>query len=264
MPMGMTAHILGVADDDQAAFRRWSNQTVRVADINISMSGRREVMPTLMGFRQMHNFFVDKLSRGQLLGPDTVLGRLTRNSDGQLSFEEMFFIAVLLLLAGNETTTNLISMLFLTLAEHPDQPELLRQRPELIGSAIEEQLRFASPIQSFFRTALADYQIGSATIPKGARVLLAWGAANRDPRQFEDPETFRAERNPTGHVAFGSGVHLCLGAQLARMEGQAILRQIVDTVDRIDVVGTPRWTTNPNLRGLTRMEVRLTPRQRAA
>lgn len=95
-------------------------------------------------------------------------------------------------------------------------------------------------------------------------MLLAWGAANRDPRQFDDPDVFHAGRNPTGHVAFGSGVHLCLGAQLARMEGQAVLREIVDNVERIDVVGTPTWTTNPNLRGLTQMTVRLTPRQRAA
>ena len=138
---------------------------------------------------------------------------------------------------------------------------MLRRRPELIGSAIEELLRFASPVQSFYRTTRVDYQVGPATIPAGSRVLLAWGAANRDPRQFEDPDVFRAERNPTGHVAFGSGVHLCLGAQLARMEGQAVLREIVDNVDRIEVVGTPTWTTNPNLRGLTRMDVRLTRRR---
>ena len=94
-------------------------------------------------------------------------------------------------------------------------------------------------------------------------MLLAWGAANRDPRQFDDPDVFRAERNPTGHVAFGSGVHLCL-APTARMEGQAVLREIVDNVDRIEVVGTPTWTTNPNLRGLTQMNVRLTPRQQVA
>ena len=144
------------------------------------------------------------------------------------------------------------------------QLELLRQRPELIGSAIEEQLRFSSPVQSFYRTARVDYRVGSATIPKGARVLLAWGAANRDPRQFDDPDVFRAERNPMGHVAFGSGVHLCRGAQLARMEGQAVLREIVDNVDSVEVLGEPTWTCSPNLRGLTRMDVRLTPRRQAA
>jgi cytochrome P450 len=261
MPMGMITHILGIEDEDQAAFRRWSNDTVRIADLNISKSGLRHMVPMLRGFRSMHAFFTEKLSSGQLLGEDTVLGRLARHTeDGKLSCDELFFIAVLLLLAGNETTTNMLSTLFLTLAEHPDQLDLLRRRPELIGSAIEEQLRFRSPIQSFYRTARVDYEVGAATIPAGARVLLAWGAANRDPRQFEEPDTFRAERNPAGHVAFGSGVHLCLGAQLARMEGQAVLREIVENVDRIDVVGAPTWTTNPNLRGLTTMEVRLTPR----
>jgi cytochrome P450 len=145
MPMGTIAHILGI-DQDQAAFRRWSNDTVRVADVNISKSGLRELVPAFMGFRHMHAFFTEKLSKGELLGQDTVLGRLARHTeDGRLSYDEMFFIAVLLLLAGNETTTNMLSTLFLTLAQRPDQLELLRQRPDLIGSAIEEQLRFASP-----------------------------------------------------------------------------------------------------------------------
>jgi cytochrome P450 len=265
MPMGVITHILGIGDEDQAAFRRWSNDTVRIADVNFSASGLRQLMPPLKGFRHMHAFFTERLSRGELLGEDTVLGRLARHTeDGRLSYDEMFFIAVLLLLAGNETTTNMLSTLLLTLAERPDQLELVCSRPELVGSAIEEQLRFHSPVQSFYRTARVDYPVGSAVIPKGARVLLAWGAANRDPRQFDDPDTFHAERNPTEHVAFGSGVHLCLGAQLARMEGQAILREIVDNVERIDVVGTPTWTTNPHLRGLTHMDVRLTPRQRTA
>ena len=264
MPMGMIAHILGIADDDQEAFREWSNDAIHVADVNFSVSGLPQLVPTLKGFRHLHAFFIDKLRNGELLGEDTVLGRLARHSDdGQLNHEELFFIAVLLLLAGNETTTNLLSTLFLTLAQNPDQLSLLQQRPELIGSAIEEQLRYISPIQSFYRTARVDYEVGQATIPAGSRVLLLWGAANRDPRQFDDPDTFRADRNPTGHVAFGSGIHLCLGAQLARMEGQAVLREIVDHTNRI-VTGTPTWTTNPNLRGLTHLNVRLTPRRQAA
>jgi beta-dihydromenaquinone-9 omega-hydroxylase len=108
-------------------------------------------------------------------------------------------------LAGNETTTNLLSTLFLTLAERPDQLALLQDPPELIPSAIEEQLRYLSPIQSFFRTARADYTVGNATIPARSRVLLLWGAANRDLREYDDPDTFGADRNPTGHLAFGSG-----------------------------------------------------------
>jgi beta-dihydromenaquinone-9 omega-hydroxylase len=264
MPMGMIAHILGIADDDLAAFREWSNAAVRVADINTSPSGLKELLPTLRGFRELHAFFTQRLRRGELLGEDTVLGRLARHTgDGALSHEELFFFAVLLLLAGNETTTNMLSTLFLTLADNPDQLRLLQERPELIGSAIEEQLRYQSPIQSFYRSARVDYEVGSAVIPAGSRVLLLWGAANRDPHQYEDPDVFRADRNPTGHLAFGSGIHLCLGAQLARMEGQAVLREIVDNVERV-VAEPPTWTTNPNLRGLTHMDVRLTTRAEAA
>ena len=219
MPMGMIAHILGIGEEDQAPFRKWSNDTVRVADINISGSGLREIVPTLRGFRHMHAFFIDKLSKGELLGEDTVLGRLARHTDdGKLSFEEMFFIAVLLLLAGNETTTNMLSTLFLTLS-----PRTPINWNCCGGGRISSVPLSRSSCDSARRSKASIAQRGSTTrsavrrFLRGSRVLLAWGAANRDPRQFDDPDVFRAERNPTGHVAFGSGVHLCLGAQLARM-----------------------------------------------
>lgn len=154
----------------------------------------------------------------------------------------------------------MISTLFLTLTEFPDQLSLLARRPDLIPSAIEEQLRFVSPIQNICRTTRVDYPVGGAVIPAGSLVLLAWGAANRDPRQYDDPDVFRADRNPTGHLAFGSGIHLCPGTQLARMEGHAVLREIVTNIDRIDVVEPPAWTTNANLRGPTRLRVAVTPR----
>jgi cytochrome P450 len=117
-----------------------------------------------------------------------------------------------------------------------------------------------SPVQNICRTTRADYPVGDAVIPAGSLVLLAWGAANRDPRQYEDPDVFRADRNSAGHLAFGSGIHSCPGTQLARMESQAILREIVANIDRIDVVEPPAWTTNANLRGLTRLKVAVTPR----
>ena len=98
-----------------------------------------------------------------------------------------------------------------------------------------------------------------ATIPAGARVALLWGAANRDPRQFDNPDAFVAARNPS-HVAFGSGIHLCLGASLARMESRAVLRELVERVQRIEIVGAPEWTTNSSLRGLAKLGVALTPR----
>jgi cytochrome P450 len=260
LPMRMIAHILGIPPEDEDFFRYWSNETVRVADIQLTPKGLWQMVPTLNGVRHLHSYFCSRIDSGELLARDTLLGRLVNNAgDGEISRDELFFFALLLLLAGNETTTNLLSTMFLTLSENQEQFELIRQAPDaLVGSAIEEQLRFSSPIQGFYRTAKVDYRVGDAAIPAGARVALLWGAANRDPRQFDDPDAFVASRNPS-HVAFGSGIHLCLGASLARMESRAVLRELVGRVQRIDVVGAPEWTTNSSLRGLARMQVVLAP-----
>jgi beta-dihydromenaquinone-9 omega-hydroxylase len=265
LPMRMIAHILGIPPEDEEFFRYWSNEAVRVANIQLTPKGLWQMVPTLNGVRHLHGYFCERIESGELLGRDSLLGRLVATAgDGEISRDELFYFALLLLLAGNETTTNLLSTMFLTLSQSPDQFALIRQNPEgLVGSAIEEQLRFSSPIQGFYRTAKRAYRVGDATIPAGARVALLWGAANRDPRQFDNPEAFVAARNPS-HVAFGSGIHLCLGASLARMEGRAVLRELAERVERIDVIGSPEWTTNSSLRGLARMRVALTPRASAS
>ncbi|WP_420715811.1 cytochrome P450 [Mycobacterium sp. 663a-19] len=259
MPMRTITHVLGITGPDETAFCRLSNQAVRITDANLSASGLVSLAHGFTGFRRLRKLLAHRCDNG-LLGDSTILGKLAADAaHSRISDTELFLSAVLLLVAGHETTANLISTLFLTLADHPDQLRLLAQRADLIPSAIEEQLRFSSPVQSICRTARVDYRVGDAVIPRDSLVLLAWGAANRDPRQFDDPDVFRADRNPAGHLAFGSGIHSCPGTQLARMEGQAVLREIVANVDRIDVVEPPVWTTNANLRGLTRLRVAVTP-----
>ncbi|MCV7195915.1 cytochrome P450 [Mycobacterium angelicum] len=264
MPMRTITNVLGISGPDVADFCRLSRQAIRITDVRLSAAGLTSLVHGFTGFRRLRALFTHRLDNG-LLGECTILGRLAAQADGgRLTNEELFFFAVLLLVAGYESSANMISTLFLTLADYPDQLELLRQRPDLIPSAIEEQLRFVTPIQNICRTTRVDYSVGKAVIPKGSLVLLAWGAANRDPRQYDDPDVFRAARNPVGHLAFGSGIHRCPGAQLARIEGQAVLREIVTNIDRIEVVGQPEWTTNANLRGLTRLQVAVTPRVREA
>ena len=263
MPMRTITNVLGVAGPDEAAFCRLSNQAICITDVKLSVSGLVSLVQGFTGFRRLRKLLTYRHDNG-LLGESTILGRLAAHAEhSQISDDELFLFAVLLLVAGYETTANMISTLFLTLADYPDQLKLLAQRPDLIPSAIEEQLRFMSPVQSICRTTRIDYPVGEAVIPAGSLVLLAWGAANRDPRQFDDPDVFRADRNPAGHLAFGSGIHSCPGTQLARMEGQAVLREIVTNIDRIDVVEPPAWTTNANLRGLTRLRVAVTPRATA-
>jgi cytochrome P450 len=260
MTMRTIANVLGVSGGDEATFRRLSNQAIRITDVNLSVSGLVSLMQGITGFRQLRALFTHRRDNG-LLGNSTVLGQLAAHAEhGRLSDSELSLFAVLLMVAGFETSANMISTLFLTLADYPDQFELLAQRPELIPLAIEEQLRFMSPVQNICRTTRADYPVGDAVIPAGSLVLLAWGAANRDPRQFDDPDVFRADRRPAGHLAFGAGIHGCPGAQLARMEGQAVLREVVANIDRIDVVEPPTWTTNANLLGLNRLRVAFAPR----
>ncbi len=260
MTMRTITNVLGVSGGDEAAFRRLSNQAIRITDVNLSVSGLVSLMQGITGFRRLRALFTHRRDNG-LLGNSTVLAKLAAHAEhGRLSDSELSLFAVLLMVAGFETSANMISTLFLTLANYPDQFELLAQRPELIPLAIEEQLRFMSPVQNICRTTRADYPVGDAVIPAGSLVLLAWGAANRDPRQFDDPDVFRADRPPAGHLAFGAGIHGCPGAQLARMEGQAVLREVVANIDRIKVVEPPTWTTNANLLGLNRLRVAVTPR----
>jgi beta-dihydromenaquinone-9 omega-hydroxylase len=255
MPMRAITNVLGVAGPDEATFRRLCNQVARFTNVNLSVPGLASLVQSFTGYWRLRALCTRSLDNGQL-AECTVLRQLAAHAEhGRLSDDEFFLFTVLLLVAGYETTANMISTLFLTLADYPDQLTLLAQQPDLIPSAIEEQLRFMSPVQNICRTTRVDHPVGEAVIPAGSCVLLAFGAANRDPRQYDDPDIFRADRNPTGHLAFGSGIHSCPGTRLARMEGQAVLREIVNNIDRIEVVEPPMWTTNANLLGLNRLQV---------
>lgn len=161
--------------------------------------------------------------------------------------------------AGSETTTNLLSGLFLTLALRPDVYTALRERPELIPAAIEEQLRLVSPVQGFYRTATRDYTVGANTIPAGARVLLLFAAANRDPRRYRDPDTFDLFRDPHDHLAFGGGIHYCLGTPLSRLEAGRVLTQMISRIEAIRLDGDYRYLENPTMRGLAHLPVELVP-----
>jgi cytochrome P450 len=261
MPVKMIATVLGIPAADYADFRRWSQQVVRTADLKLGVTGQGwgELRDIVRCVAKLYSYFQHRFESGELTETGSALDRAQQASTtGALDADDLFFFAVLLLLAGNETTTNLLGPMFLNFSEHPDQYDAVRADPDLIPSAIEEQLRYNSPVQGFFRRALSNYDLDGTTIPAGARVLVLFGAANRDPRMFEAPDEFRVDRNPIGHLGFGHGVHLCLGAPLARMEGQSVLRHLVQTTDRIEITGEPVWTTNSALRGLAELPVRLT------
>ena len=158
---------------------------------------------------------------------------MTAEFDGdRLSDEEVIANTIITLIGGHETTTNLIASGFLTLLRDPESFELLRTHPEIVGSAVEELLRFESPVQHTARIAPADMQLGGKTIQKGSRVVAVLAAANRDPNRFPDPDRLDLLRPDNRHLAFGWAAHFCFGAPLARMEGQIAFNMLLRRLSR--------------------------------
>jgi len=233
MPMRMIAAILGVPDTDIADFRRWSENSVRIINFSPTPKGVVDIANSMRAVIELRRYFLRHLASGDLKGSNTVLGRLLQyNTEGNLTDDQLFYVALLLLIAGNETTTNLLGGMFDTLAQNPDQYDLIRANPDLIPIAVEEQLRISSPIQNLYRYTRADYQVGEVTIPAGARVLLSFGAANRDPLVFENPDHFDVARaNARRNIAFGHGEHFCIGASLARAEARISFERLLVRLD---------------------------------
>lgn len=256
LPVRVIAAMLGIPDADVADFRRWTEECCQFLNVTPTPNGVVNGARAMRAAVALRRYFKAHVAAGDLKGSDTVFGRLLEHSTGgSLTDDQLFYIAITLLVAGNETTTNLLGGMIDTYARFPDQYDMIRADPELIPKAVEEHLRYSSPVQHVYRYTRAPHQVGEVTIPTGSRLLISCGAANRDPLAFDEPNTFRADRNPRNHVAFGYGPHLCLGAPLARMEAHAVLRELVNRVSRISATGRTTWSTNSSLRGPTRLPV---------
>ncbi len=179
-------------------------------------------------------------------------------AEDQLTEDEMVITLILIFAAGFETTTNLIGNGLLSLLRHPAELERLRADRTLVPAAVDEILRFESPVQVDARRALEDAEIGDVAIPAGDWVITFLGAANRDPAVFDDPETFRIVARPTPVLSFASGIHYCLGASLARLEGEALFGQLLERFPTIEWLDAePAWRNTLILRGLTELNVRI-------
>jgi cytochrome P450 len=193
---------------------------------------------------------------------DILSGLVHAEDNGEtLDRMELLSMVFLLLVAGHETTVNLIGNGTLALLQHPDQLSLLRQKPHLINSAVEEMLRYNGPVETpTWRFARQDIEFGGHTIQTGDVVLPSLLAANRDPKIFENPNEFDITRTPNPHVAFGYGVHYCLGAPLARLEGTIALNALVQRFPRLALNTRPellQWSGSLLIHGMTAMPVRL-------
>ncbi len=220
LPVIVIAELLGVPPDDRARFKRWSDAAIRGAGAAASQRAQREVAAYV---RQQ------LMRRWEKPRDDLMSALLAAEIDEQrLSEGEMLSFCLLLLVAGNETTTNLLGNAVLTFLEHPDDLGRLRAEPALLPGAIEEVLRYRSPVQALARTATADVKLGGQQIRTGQRVRAWLGSANRDEAQFPAPDCFDLTRHPTTHLAFGYGIHDCLGAPLARLEARVALSIVLE------------------------------------
>lgn len=277
LPVRVIAALLGIPGDDVAQFKKWSEGVIEGFNANARLrpqAGQEFADPSEATYRQqaakralsaVSNISVYfhtllELRRSQPLGQDLISRLLAANED-HLRDNELVWLCLALLVGGNETTTHLLGNLCIALMGHPDQHELVRSRPELMIPAIEETLRYDPPVQSVFRSASTDVEVGGTLIPKGSRVQLSFGAANRDPRRFSDPNRFWVQREAdTSHLSFGSGIHFCIGAPLVRIEAETFLRQLFQRTEGMALTGEPTRIKSPTFRGIAHLPLRLTPR----
>ena len=254
LPITVIAEMLGVPAKDQDRFRHWSDEAVKTLGENTWEEARqaRRAMEEL-------GEYVAAVADERRASPrdDLISGLVAAEEAGdRLSRDELFTTCVLLLVAGNETTTKLIANSVVALLRNPQQLERLRQEPKRIPGAIDELLRYDSPVQLTSRFVTRESTMHANRLQVGQQLVLLLGAGNRDPEQFRDPDELDVTRENVKHLSFGHGLHHCLGSKLARLEGALALEALVTRFPDLRFDGDERgltWGTNTVLRGPTRL-----------
>jgi len=254
LPVVVIAELLGVPAEDRVKFHEWSAVVAASLDPLVSESVATRVVEARAA---LHAYLREIIAlRRREPRADLISALVAVEEQGDvLSEPELVVMCTLLLIAGHETTVNLIGNGMLALLRHPQELARLRADPSLITSAVEELLRFDSPVQLTARIATERLEIGGRAIEAGQWVLPLLGAANHDPAQFADPETLDLSRTPNNHVAFGRGIHFCLGAPLARLEGQIAIAALVRRFPNLALAGDPIRRNQITLRGLASLPV---------
>jgi cytochrome P450 len=260
LPAIITAKLLGVPIEDHERLNAW---VIDLAEVLGNFQHHPDRVAEIVQSLEDLKTYVAARMEEQRRCPTNglIYSLMTAEVDGQrLSDEEVIANTIITLIGGHETTMNLIASGFLTLLRNPDSLEQLRDRPEIVGSAVEELLRFESPVQHTARIAPADMQLGGRTIQKGSRVVAVLAAANRDPDRFSDPDCLDLLRPDNRHLAFGWAAHFCFGAPLARMEGQIAFNKLLSRLSRPHLSDKMLdWRANAGLRGLTTLNITFSP-----
>jgi cytochrome P450 len=238
LPVTIICQVLGVSLKDEPLFHDWIADIMAGADMGPEAATAEAARLREKGAESrlaLAKYIIGLVQSAEKAPSNGMISKLVHDdgADGRMSDSEIVTNTILILVAGHDSTVNLISHTVLTLLRNPGSIELLRSRPELVPAAIEESLRLQSSVQFFpSRTALADIEIGGTTIPKGSPIFLLYGAANRDPRRFPEPNKFDPERKDNQHLGWGGGIHVCFGGPLARLEVntavEAFLHRVVN------------------------------------
>ncbi|MGH9279155.1 MAG: cytochrome P450, partial [Acidimicrobiales bacterium] len=255
-PVSVICAVLGVPREDEPQFHGWSQRIIALADLDPSMTAEARAARQAdidQARLEMGLYFYELAEKRKAAPGDDILSRLAtaHGPDGQMDPVELVSTAILLLIAGHETTVNLTTNGMLMLLRHPDLLERVRNERELVVGLVEELLRFEPPIQALpNRIAAEDVTIAGTTIPKGAHITLLLAAGSRDPKRFPDPERFDPDRADNQHLGFGSGIHYCFGAPMARLEVQIALSALVRRLVNPRLVeDPPPYRHNTTLRG---------------
>ena len=253
LPTRMIAELLGAPPDDWEQFRRWSDACTGVADPEIELD-------SFAAIAELYEYFIQLIAARRRHAEDDILSVLSdAEIEGEkLTDDDLLNFAFLLLVAGNETTRNLIALGTLALIEHPDQCKQLVDDPSLIPGAVEEMLRWTTPVTHMARTATADVEIRGQRVKEGDTVVMLYGSANRDEEVFgSDAEEFKIDRHPNPHIAFGCGEHSCIGSQLARLEACVLFEVLLGRYSKLELTGDVDRMRATMVPGVKRMPVRL-------
>jgi len=256
LPVRIILEMLGIPQELRDTFVEWSRAIAAFrGNPNRTVEEAREAQDALIALTEFFRKTVAERRRNK--GNDLISLLIDIEEEGEvLTEEELYAQCIALLFAGHETTRNLIGNGIYTLLQHPQETAELRERPEMIRSAVEELLRFESPVQFTARVLKEDIEVCGQQIRKGWTVLCMLGAANRDPRQFKEPNQLDLKRLNNQHLAFSAGLHFCIGAQLARLEGQIALLNLAQRFPQMKLTGPrPEWASTFGFRGLKSLPV---------